>query len=303
MGTEDITDETAPPLIVAAGRDHRITAQRHEFSRVEIHRGAQLIVEGGSEGVLHLICHGDFMLRGEIIAMRFSSSERTHLLKIPSQPGPLEIAFQNTNVGGRGGNGGTGGTNTGGSGAPGTVNHGGGGGGGGGYRNARPSPIQWKGTDAQENVGGQAGRYCGNAGGNGGVRDPNGNGGVIFLNVAGNFDGGGGTVIAEGEPGENGANGGPDIGGGTGAYTPVNGGGGGGGGGPGGHGGFLVAYVAGEIVDYPQARLKGGRGGDAGRTVGSSPGTHGFAGQPGTSGRTYWYSKSGLSKADPNSRS
>ena len=294
MGTEDRTEVAAPDLIIEAGRDHRITAQRHEFSRVEIHEGAQLIVEGGSEGILHLICHGDFLLRGEIVAMRFSNSERTHLLKIPSQSQPLEISFQNRNVGGRGGNGGTGGTNTGGAGALGTVDFGGGGGGGGGYRNARPRPIQWKGTDAQQYVGGQAGRYCGNAGGNGGMRRPNGNGGVVFLNVAGNFDGGGGAVIAEGERGEDGANGGPNAGGGSGAYTPVNGGGGGGGGGPGGHGGFLVAYVAGEIVDYPQARLKGGRGGDPGRSLIGSPGTPGFPGQPGTSGRSYWYSKSGL---------
>lgn len=298
MASDSRPKYAVPELIVPTGEERHITAQRHEFSRIEIQEDATLIVERGSDGVLHLICHGDFILRGTLTAMFFSSAARTHLLKIPSQSTPVEIVYQNTNTGGRGGNGGTGGVNTGGAGAAGTVDYGGGGGGGGGYRNARPSPINWKGTDAQENVGGQAGQYCGNAGGHGAMRDPRGNGGTVFLNIAGNFDGGGGAILAVGLTGAGGSNGGPDVGGGTGAYTPVNGGGGGGGGGPGGHGGFVVAYIAGEVIDYPTVRLDGGLGGPPGRTRGNQPGTDGFTGQPGTSGKSYWFTASGLVRSD-----
>lgn len=269
-------------------------AQRYEFARVEIKENAQLIIDAGSDGIFHVICRGDFILRGSIVARDFSSSERTHLLKIPSQPAPLEIVFQNTNTGGRGGNGGTGGTNLGGTGAPGTTEYGGGGGGGGGYRNARPQPINWKGTDAQQNVGGQAGQYCGCAGGHGGMRNTLGNGGVMFLDVGGDFIGDGGAVYAEGAAGQAGTNGGPEVGGGSGAYTPMNGGGGGGGGAPGNQGGFLVVYVGGTIVGYPQLRVAGGQGGAGGRSLGNYLGTNGFSGQPGKSGRAYWFSKGGL---------
>ena len=165
MSAEISKNEILPTLIVEAGKPRRLPAQRYEFSSVDIKEGALLIIEGGSEGVFHLICSGDFILRGSIVAQGFSSSERSHLIKIPSQTEPLEIVFKNTNKGGRGGNGGTGGVNTGGAGSAGTTEYGGGG--GGGYRNAKPQPINWKGTDAQENVGGQAGQYCGCAGGMG----------------------------------------------------------------------------------------------------------------------------------------
>lgn len=294
MSAEISKNEILPTLIVEAGKPRRLPAQRYEFSSVDIKEGALLIIEGGSEGVFHLICSGDFILRGSIVAQGFSSSERSHLIKIPSQTEPLEIVFKNTNKGGRGGNGGTGGVNTGGAGSAGTTEYGGGGGGGGGYRNAKPQPINWKGTDAQENVGGQAGQYCGCAGGDGEERNTWGNGGVIFLNIAGNFDGGGGTVFAGGADGSDGKNGGPPVGSGSGAYTPVNGAGGGGGGAPGNHGGFLIVYVAGTIIDYPQPRLSGGQGGEGGKSVGSNLGTHGQRGQPGKSGRAFWFTKEGL---------
>lgn len=294
MESETSLRDAVPPLIVEANRQLLLPAQRHEFSRVEIKQGGQLVVEGGSDGVFHVICHGDFILRGAIVARGFSSTERSHVFKIPSQTEPVEVVFQNTNKGGRGGNGGTGGVNTGGAGAAGTTEYGGGGGGGGGYRNAKPKPIHWQGTNAQEHVGGQAGQYCGCAGGNGGMRNPNGNGGVIFLNVAGDFDGTEGSVFAEGAPGDKAADGGPPVGSGSGAYKPVNGAGGGGGGAPGGHGGFLIVYVAGTIVEYPQPRLNAGPPGPFGRSVGSKLGTDGLPGQPGNGGRAFWFSRNGL---------
>lgn len=281
---------TLPDLIVLEGKKHTIPAQRWEFSRVEVQKGATLIVTPGSNDVLHLVVRGSFILNGTILAEGFSSEERQITLNVPGRP-PVSLSYTNTNKGGRGGNGGQGGGNIGGVGATGGVDFGGGGGGGGGRFADATGVRNFTGTAGQDDRGGPAGR-CGRVGGDGALRSNLGNGGAIYLEIYGDFDGREGLIKVTGSPGNKGADGGRGVGAGS-PYGCQHGAGGGGGGAPGGQGGFVVVYFTGRVLtDYPQVLTSGGTGGAGGLSPADGPvraGTPGTAGQRGKSGQVFWF--------------
>lgn len=284
-------DEPLPPLLVESGKTKIISAQRYEFSKVEIQKDARLVVKSGA-AMLHLVVKGPMKLYGVIEARSFNSDERQVTLAIAGQQTPLQLEFRNTNRGGNGGHGGAGAVNVGGQGAVGNSDAGGGGGGGGG-RELRPLKDYLGKPASGEVGGGWAGGGCGAMGGNGARRSVNGNGGIVFLEVAGDFDGSGGTIDVRGDIGPRGSDGGlpqfpPMAGAGC-----IGGGGGGGGGAPGGQGGYVVAYVDGSIAAYPATETAGGDGGDGGaaKQEGDRSGSQGTKGQRGASGRAFWFKR------------
>jgi hypothetical protein len=284
------TSTTLPDLIVPANTTREISAQRWEFGRVDIGEGATLQVTPGGQGYLHLVVRGPMVLKGTITAQGFSSNERTLNLVVPGVS-PLRLSYTNSNRGGRGGRGGFYGVGvvSGGAGAPGTVEAGGGGGGAGGWANYHGGGS-YNGNNAQDEVGGSP-QPCGPAGGNGGFRAEEANGGAVFLEIHGDFDGGGGTITVNGtggHPGNAGANRSWPSSGSRGCYS---GAGAGGGGGPGGQGGYIVVYVAGKVTQYPTVSVEGGSGGQGGAPGYQTDGraTKGADGQPGRSGEVYWY--------------
>lgn len=281
-----------PELIVPANEARDIAASRWEYSRVHIGAGATLRVTGGSKDALHLVVRGPFVLHGKIVARESNSEARQVTLAIPKKP-PVVLTYQTQNRGGTGGSGGAGGGVAGGTGAAGSVDGGGGGASGGGRFQQRPRPyVQlFPGRNASGIEGAPwSGANCGSPGGRGGERSVNGAGGVVYLEVYGDFDAANGVVDVAGSTGSPGANGGaaffPNS-----SYGCQSGGGGGGGGGAGGQGGFVVGYIAGNIVAYPRVETAGGSGGAGGLGVGPSHmiGGAGTRGQSGSSGTVAWY--------------
>ncbi|HYH97809.1 hypothetical protein [Hyalangium sp.] len=284
------TTAALPDLIVPAGKTHRLAAQRWEFGRVEIGEGATLQVAPGSMDMFHLVVRGPLILKGSIVAEEFTSEARQVTVNVPGQP-PLVLAYKNTNRAGAGGFGGSGGGNGGGPGAAGTFEVGGGGGGGGGRFQDATGVKNYTGKAAQGERGGAPGPgMCGMNGGDGAWRDEHANGGVVYLEVHGDFDGTGGAILTQGKNGKAGNAGGkassPNS-----SYGCQSGAGGGGGGGPGGHGGYVVGYIKGRVVAYPRTVTTGGRGGEGGASPGPSNmvGTPGSRGQSGNSGSVFWY--------------
>lgn len=269
-----------PALNVQTGQTHRLPAQRWEFASINIEQGATLIVETGGGYVLHLIVHGPMTLRGRIIARDFNTEERQLTLGVQGSP-PITVAYSNRNRGGNGGNGQNQHTGRGGRGARGTTEFGGGGGSGAEYMTGKPTQWVRDGADAGDDRGAPPVGICGGNGGSGAVRAQHGNGGAIILEVAGPFDGFGGTIDLSGSRG---ASGQPGTGRTLNSTHCGIGSGGGGGGGPGGQGGFLVARLAGGSNGYPEVNVTGGKGGPGGGPTGSP----GSAGEPGASGAVHW---------------
>jgi hypothetical protein len=271
-----------PALILNKGEDREISVQRWEFSKLEIPEGAILRAAKGSNKPLELIIRGSFHLHGKIIAQGWSSDEGAY--EIRSSSGAVEtLTIKNTNRGGRGG-GGAAGPTQGGRGARGTTEYGGGGGSGGVNATAYGDPGKVNGIDAIDDQGARTPvAHCGLKGTNGGLRQANSNGGVVFIEVGGDFDGTNGSFEMGGEDGRQGQDGLPA------AHTSTTcaaGGGGAGGGGPGGQGGILIVKVNGSVLGYPALGLKGGAGGVAGKTASeASPASDG---QPGASGWVRW---------------
>lgn len=289
-GTVGATESSVelPELVVKAGTSYPIAAQRWEYRRVEIHEGATLAVQPGGSNVLHLVVRGPMILKGTIVAERFSSDDRQVTVAVPGRP-PLTLEYASTNKGGAGGNGGSAAGVQSGTGAAGSLEYGGGGGAGGGRFADATGVKRYPGASAQGERGAQGGPGdCGRSGGNAGMRSNLGNGGIVYLEVHGDFDGSNGRIQASGARGENGADGGtgyfPNS-----SYGCQSGAGGGGGGAPGGHGGFVVGYVSGNVVAYPQVISSGGEGGNGGASPGHFPGAAGGKGQRGKSGNAYWF--------------
>lgn len=278
-----------PALIVSPGETKQLAAQRYEFSSVEIKSGGTLLVSPGGD-MLHLVVRGPVRLQGSIVARGFGSDERQVFINIKDQP-PLTIAYRNTNRAGPGGDGGSGADVSGGRGTAGDSDEGGGGGAGGGRHQDATGTRKWPGQNAAGSRGGAAGPMnCGGRGGSGVRRGENANGGIVFLEVFGDFDGTGGVIDVSGIPGDRGADGQPTQFP-TSSYGCQGGAGGGGGGAPGGQGGSVVGYVTGSIAGYPQAKTAGGRGGEGGASPGNTDrfrGQPGGRGQTGAGGAAYW---------------
>lgn len=277
-----------PELVIAPGDTLSLPAQRYEYARVVIGEGATLVVAAGGDA-LHLVVRGPMRLAGTIRAKGFSSQERQVALAVPGRP-PQMLGYRNANRGGAGGDGGAAAGVNGGRGAQASDDIGGGGGSGGGRFADATGVRRYPGRDATDNRGAQGGPNCGGRGGNAGERPTAGNGGIVFLEVHGDFDGSGGRIDVSGSPGGRGGDGERDRFPSS-SYGCQGGAGGGGGGGPGGQGGFVVGYVAGTVAGYPQTVTIGGQGGEGG----ASPATHNFGGtpggrgRPGASGAVFWY--------------
>jgi hypothetical protein len=270
-----------PDLIVKRDENRTIPAQRWEFRNVLIEPGGVLTVTKGASDILHLIVRGSFVVHGRIVAEQFDSRERQVSLDVPDHPG-FTIRYSNSNNGGFGGYGAGVRTVGGGAGAEGSADFGGGGGGGGVWIYGPPR-FEAPGGTARGPQGGIP-PPNGTAGGNGARRSNQANGGIVFLDIDGDFDGTGGNIRLMGSDGPPGADGLP----GAGASTYYNqGASGGGGGAPGGHGGFLVAFIRGRIVAYPTVDISGGHGGRGGRATNSA--AAGGDGEPGPSGAVYWF--------------
>lgn len=291
--TKVVFAENLPSLILSPGETRVMPAQRYEYEKVTIPAGATLKITEGGMSVLHLVIKDSFLFQGRIEATGFNSQERQEYFNIPGQS-PVMVEFRNTNKGGDGGRGGLGGSNTGGSGALGNTSYGGGGGSGGGRLSqaAQPYITNFRGLNANGWAGAGPPGYCGAAGGNGAKREDYGNGGVIYFEVYGHFDGTNGFIDVTGKPGRSGTNGGRGFSSNM-THGCQTGGGGGGGGAPGGHGGFVVGYFAGDVVNYPRASVRGGVGGTAGTAPGEQgrQGTPGADGEAGVSGRVMYFKK------------
>lgn len=277
-----------PELVVKSGQRQKLSAQRYEYSRVVIERDAVLEVMPGGNA-LDLVVRGPMTLAGTIVARGFDSQEREVTLAIPGRA-PLTLPYRNVNHGGAGGDGGAAAGVQSGRGARGDLEAGGGGGSGGGrWQDAQGTKL-YPGRDANGDRGAQGGPNCGGRGGNAGGRSEAGNGGIVFLEVYGDFDGTDGRVDVSGQAGERGADGQHDVFPSS-SYGCQGGSGGGGGGGPGGQGGFVVGYIQGAITGYPATVTAGGPGGAGG----ASPSSHDFGGssggrgQNGASGAAYWF--------------
>jgi hypothetical protein len=274
----------APELMLQPGETRSIPARRWVFSRVSIPIGAVLEVEQGSGEVMQFIVLGDFDLQGSIVARGWSSEEVTHRLTMPDGRF-LDVSFQNRNRGGNGGDGALAAGALGGRGARGSVDYGGGGGGGGAWASDRQGkPGNVNGASAQDERGApRVIAWCGVGGANGATRDPFANGGVIYLEVNGRFNGAGGQIDLRGKDGVAGASG-PRA-----SRYDTNcaaGSGGAGGGAPGGQGGVVVGYIAGPAAAYPTLRMQGGAGGPPGTTAPEA--TTALEGQPGRAGWVQW---------------
>jgi hypothetical protein len=178
----------------------------------------------------------------------------------------------------------------------GNTNWGGGGGSGGGrfQQAVKPYLIDYKGLNASDQRGANSpGAGCGAMGGNGARRADYANGGIVFLEVYGAFDGTNGSIDVSGSDGAGGRPGArssfPNS-----SYGCQSGGGGGGGGAPGGQGGYVIGYFAGDIIAYPNVRTNGGRGGAGGSAPGDQgmTGTAGSEGENGRSGKVMFFKKS-----------
>lgn len=283
-----------PDLHVKAGEMRTITAQRWEFQNVTIEPEGELAVDRGSTGTLHLVIRGNLKLNGLIVSQGSSSDEREIAVNIPGQREPLILQYTNTNKGGRGAQGGDMSRGRGGSGAVGTVDCGGGGGAGGGYNNRRDGRDYLDGASAQGDAGGAAG-LCRQPGGDGGKRPEWGNGGAIFVELYGEFDGLGGLVNLAGTDG---IAGGPSQPQGSSGQTRgcTYAASGGGGGSPGGQGGFLVVWFKGPLTtEYPTVVTIGGAGGE-----GRGNPFRGTKGERGRSGRVYWFPSALAPKVKPS---
>lgn len=277
-----------PELVVKSGQTIRLSAQRYEYSRVTIERDGVVEVMPGGDA-LHLVVRGPVKVAGTILARGFSSQERQVTLAVPGRA-PLTLPYRNANRGGAGGDGGAAAGVPSGRGARGDLDTGGGGGSGGGRWQDALGTKLYPGRDATDDRGAQGGPQCGGRGGNAGGRSEAGNGGVVYLEVYGDFDGTDGRIDVSGQPGARGADGQHDQFPSS-SYGCQGGAGGGGGGGPGGQGGFVVGYVQGVIAGYPSTVTVGGSGGAGG----ASPSSHDFGGgaggrgQAGASGAVYWF--------------
>lgn len=268
---------SAPSLILQPGETRTLPAQRWVFQDVVVPAGARITVERSSGEPFELIVQGDMRLHGALIAREWLSEETTYTL-IPPTGQPIDVAFRNLNRGGDGANGGDAG-GRGGNGARGTPEYGGGGGGGAANATSHGAPGRVNGGDAEGYRGGRAGwTTCGRAGASGAQRGHYGNGGVIYLEVSGAFNGDGGEIDVRGEPGAAGQDGNPSP-------TPHTrcfpGSGGAGGGAPGGQGGVVVAYLHSGATLYPRVMVAGGEGGPAGAPVAPNSATQGHRGRSG----------------------
>jgi hypothetical protein len=280
VGEASSPDAPLPSLILQPGETRTLPCQRWLFQDVVVPAGARLAVEPSSGEPFQLIVQGEMRLQGSIVAREWLSDETTYTL-YPPVGDPIEIAFRNLNRGGDGANG-TDAGGRGGQGARGTADYGGGGGGGAANATYHGGPGRVDGGDADGDRGGRAGAaHCGAAGAAGARRAPYANGGVIYLEVAGPFDGQGGEIDVRGERG---AAGGAGRSGGRATTACFPGSGGAGGGAPGGQGGAVVAWLRGPVAAYPQVLTTGGDGGAAGAPIGASAG----AGQRGRSGSVRW---------------
>lgn len=283
------TEETIvpPALVVKAAEVKTITAQRWEFSSVEIQSGGELRVQRNSTEPLRLIVSGPMLLHGAITYGDADSSERT--ITVRGENGqPLELKFTHSNKGGDGAGGvASHHTAPGGGGASGSNAFGGGGGEGASYWADALGQGWLRGADATGYRGAASYQRCGFAGGNGAERGAYDAGGVIVLEVSGQFDGTGGALVARGRNGRDGAPGRPGAQtGGVGSYGCFNRPSGGGGGAPGGHGGYVVAHLKGGVVEYPSVDLAGGRGGKGGNATSTPVGSNGQAGRTNSA---YWF--------------
>lgn len=288
LATPSANAQAVPDLIIQAGQVYQMPAQRWVFRNVEIGSNAKIIVSADSGEPFQLIIKGNLVLRGTIEARGWSSERRNIPLILPNG-NQMTLSFSNFNRGGRGGDGGSIGSIRGGRGSVGTNEYGGGGGGGGSNATWHGAPGKVPGEDASENVGGRPGvSNCGASGATGPERSSYANGGVIYLQIAGTFDGTGGTLDVRGSPGEAGqpANKGFGI-----STNCAPGSGGASGGAPGGQGGVVVGTVSGSIVGYPTVLADGGAGGSAGVVGhGTGPAT---AGQSGKTGWVQWLDANG----------
>lgn len=265
VNTEDAASEQdfLPELLIRTGEEQRLGATRHEYSKVTVQSGAVLRIEKGSREAFQIICKGDMEFHGTIIALDFSSDERTRVINYPDAR-TFECVYRNQNRGGDGGQGTTA-YGGGGRGARGTKESGGGGGGGGSAQFRDGPGGGWhtftNGEDATNVQGANGGHPKGGIGGDGADRARHCNGGIVYLIVKGNFDGTGGRIEAFGSNGPSGQ---------SGSLNPYQGyaagrEGGGGGGAPGGQGGFVAIYVEGVVKAWPEAPiLNGGAGGRGG---------------------------------------
>ena len=276
-------DEVLPDLLVKQGEVVEIPAQRWVYSKVDIQPGAILKVTESSAGMLELIAQKDFILHGRIIAQDWSSDDTNFNLVLPNSK-TVPIVIRSTNKGGDGGNGGGAGFALGGRGAKGAPGYGGGGGSGGVYVTYPGAPRRVDGKDATDERGApKVYGGCGSDGSYGGVRSEHANGGVIYLEVHGSFDGTGGVIDVLGTQGKNGIAAIAGNGGGK-CWT---GSGGPGGGGPGGQGGIVVGYLAGKVINYPKVNTDAGQGGAPGKTVQDS--TQATVGERGKAGWVKWF--------------
>lgn len=277
-GTRDL------PLVVKTGETRTIPAQRWEYARVEIQAGGTLRVTGGSAAPLQLIVAGDMILKGDIVYEGASAAERQ--VTVRGENGqPLVLDYRRTRRGGIGGDGrGLIGI-VGGAPARGDTGHGGGGGGGASQLHHSQDIDRYRGANAQNERGGRPGQACGHAGGDGAIAGPSDAGGVVVLQVAGRFDGGGGRILLRGTAGRGGAAGLPHFSPGS-VHGCTAAASGGGGGAPGGQGGFLVAHLDGGVADYPQIETNGGAGGPGGQRAGTVAGGRG---EDGAAGSVHWF--------------
>lgn len=253
---ETLSRNVPPSLKLQPNEVRQMPAQRYEFQDLEIPENARITVPKGSRTPLHLIVQGDFTLAGTIEYQKASSENRQIEVKVPDGR-IINLEYKMAAKGGNGGDGGSAAYANGGRGANGSVE--GGGGGAGGRRSTGKVAPYWvnePGADAIGTRGAMGNFACGAEGGDGGLRMEAGDGGILIIEVYGNFIvGEHAKLLLEGSSGQIGKSPTRTYNSNAGCLA------GGGGGGPGGNGGFLVAYVVGKLNQYPFVAAYAGEGG------------------------------------------
>ena len=186
-----------PELIVKSGQILELPARTHQYSRIDIEKGARLTIKENSQAWCILYCTGDVTIKGAIIFRKFLSTNKSINAISPSGE-QLTHTYSLENIGGGGGDGGEGfgsPRGIGGGGAQGTNAFGGGGGSGAAVIINFPHPHQSRnGNNGNGSSGGRRQFTHDGEGGDGGKRGKFSNGGLLFIYCQGDFDGEGGEI-------------------------------------------------------------------------------------------------------------
>lgn len=274
-----------PNFIILSGQIVHLPARTYTYSNFEIKSGGELIIDENSQQWCIFHVTGEIKITGKITYRKFISSLQT-VTGVSPQNIRISHTYSQLNTGGEGGNGGYSRAphppikGLGGFGAKGTNQYGGGGGSGAIIISIPPTSTTGNGTAASDYHGAMAESVYNGSGGDGGIRNPYGNGGLIYFFGEKDFDGLNGIVDLRGEDGENGKSGGPAF---PSSIPPHGAGAGGGGGGaPGGEGGRLIVKILGIYKNNTIVLVSGGKGGEGGSSSGS--GQLGKNGQTGATG-------------------